>query len=78
MDIAELSVRRPVATWMRILIFVLLGALAYTQLPVELLPDITRPQLFVVTSWTGVSPEDLEYQITRPVEDVVATVPGLA
>ncbi|MBS2037196.1 efflux RND transporter permease subunit [bacterium] len=78
MDIAELSVRRPVATWMRILIFVILGALAYTQLPVELLPDITRPQLFVVTSWTGVSPEDLEYQITRPVEDVVATVPGLA
>ena len=78
MDIAELSVRRPVATWMRILIFVVLGALAYTQLPVELLPDISRPSLFVVTSWTGVSPEDLEYQITRPVEDVVATVPGLA
>ncbi|MBX3169923.1 MAG: efflux RND transporter permease subunit [Candidatus Eremiobacteraeota bacterium] len=78
MDIAELSVRRPVATWMRILIFVVLGALAYTQLPVELLPDITRPSLFVVTSWTGVSPEDLEYQITRPVEDVVATVPGLS
>ncbi|ODT81413.1 hypothetical protein ABS71_00415 [bacterium SCN 62-11] len=78
MDIAELSVRRPVATWMRILIFVVLGALAYTQLPVELLPDISRPSLFVVTSWTGVSPEDLEYQITRPVEDVVATVPGLS
>ena len=78
MDIAALSVHRPVATWMRILIFVVLGALAYTQLPVELLPDITRPSLFVVTSWTGVSPEDLEYQITRPVEDVVATVPGLS
>lgn len=78
MDIAELSVLRPVATWMRILIFVVMGALAYTQLPVELLPDITRPSLFVVTSWTGVSPEDLEFQITRPVEDVVATVPGLA
>jgi hydrophobic/amphiphilic exporter-1 (mainly G- bacteria), HAE1 family len=76
-DIAEVSVKRPVATWMRILIFVMLGAIAFTQLAVELLPDITRPSLYVVTSWSGVSPEDLEQQITRPVEDAVATVPGL-
>lgn len=77
MDIAEFSVRRPVATWMRILIFVMLGGIAYFQLPVELLPDVTPPSLYVVTRWAGVSPEDLEYQITQPVEDAVATVPGL-
>lgn len=62
---------------MRILIFVLLGAIAYTQLPVELLPDLERPSVFVVTRWPGVSPEDLEDQVTRPVEDAVATVPGM-
>lgn len=77
MDIAEISVRRPVATWMRILIFMICGAIAFTQLAIELLPDISRPTLYVVTSWPGVSPEDLETQITRPVEDAVATVAGL-
>lgn len=77
MDIAEVSVKRPVATWMRILIFMLLGAIAYTQLAIELLPNVSRPSLFITTSWPGVAPEDLEVQITRPVEDAVATVPGM-
>lgn len=77
MDIAKFSVDRPVATWMRILIFVLLGAISFTQLPVELLPDVSPPSMFVSTSWSGVSPEDLESQITLAVEDAVATVPGM-
>jgi hydrophobic/amphiphilic exporter-1 (mainly G- bacteria), HAE1 family len=77
MDIAEVSVKRPVATWMRILIFMLLGAIAYTQLPVELLPSVNRPAIYVTTQWEGVAPEDLEVQITRPIEDAVATVPGM-
>ena len=77
MDIAEFSVRRPVATWMRILIFVLLGGIAFFRLPIELLPNVSPPTLYVVTVWPGVSPEDLETQITKPVEDAVATVQGL-
>ncbi len=77
MDIASISVNRPVATWMRILIFMLLGAIAYTQLPIELLPSVNRPAIYITTSWPGVSPEDLETQITIPVEDAVATVPGM-
>ncbi len=77
MDIAKISVDRPVATWMRILIFVLLGAIAFVQLPVELLPDVAPPSMFVSTTWSGVAPEDLESQITLAVEDAVATVPGL-
>lgn len=77
MDVAAFSVHRPVATWMRILIFVMLGGIAFTQLSVELLPDVTRPSLYVTTQWAGVSPEDMESQITQVVEDAVATVPGL-
>jgi HAE1 family hydrophobic/amphiphilic exporter-1 len=77
MDLAKLSVDRPVATWMRILIFVLLGAIAFVQLPVELLPDVSPPSMFVSTSWSGVAPEDLESQITLAVEDALATVPGV-
>lgn len=78
MNIAKLSIDRPVATWMRILIFVLLGAIGFTQLPVELLPDVSPPSMFISTSWAGVAPEDLESQITQAVEDAVATVPGVS
>lgn len=77
MSLAQISVDRPVATWMRILVFVLLGAIAFTQLPVELLPDVSPPSMFVSTSWSGVAPEDLESQITLAIEDAVATVPGV-
>lgn len=77
MDIARLSVSRPIATWMRILVFVLLGAIAYTQLAVELLPSVNRPSIYISTQWPGVAPEDLETQITMPIEDAVSTVPGL-
>lgn len=77
MDIAKISVERPVATWMRILIFMLLGAIAFTQLPIELLPSVNRPAIYITTTWPGVSPEDLETQITSPIEDAVATVPGM-
>ena len=77
MNIASFSVGRPVATWMRILIFILLGAIAYTQLPIELLPSVNRPAIYVTTQWPGVAPEDLEVQITVPIEDAVATVPGM-
>lgn len=76
--IVENAVVRPVANWMRILIFLLLGAVAFTRLPLDLLPEVVQPSLFVVTTWPGVSPEDLETQITRQVEDAVSTVAGLS
>ncbi len=77
MDIASISVQRPIATAMRLLIFVLLGAIAYTQLSLDLLPRVDIPTLYVTTTWPGVAPEDLETQITSVVEDAVATVPGV-
>ncbi len=77
MDIAKFSVQRPIATTMRLLIFVLMGAIAYTQLSVELLPEVEPPRLFVTTNWPGIAPEDMETQITAVVEDAVATVPGV-
>jgi hydrophobic/amphiphilic exporter-1 (mainly G- bacteria), HAE1 family len=76
-NLVEHAVRRPVANWMRILIFILLGVVAFLQLPIDLLPSVTQPQLYIVTEWPGVSPEDLETQITRPLEDAAATVPGV-
>lgn len=77
MNIAQFSVTRPVAVTMRILALVLLGAVCYLRLPVDLLPNVTLPTVAVSTTWPNVAPEEIETQITRPLERAVSSVPGL-
>ncbi|MBC8143739.1 MAG: efflux RND transporter permease subunit [Armatimonadetes bacterium] len=78
MNIAAFSVTRPVAVTMRILALVLLGAVCYLRLPVDLLPNVSIPTVVVTTNWPNVAPEEIETQITRPLERAVSSVPGLA
>ncbi len=77
MNIARLSVSRPVAVTMRIASLVLLGLVCFTKLPVDLLPAISLPTVAVITSWPNVAPEQMETQITRPIEQAVNSAPGL-
>ncbi len=77
MSIARFAVNRPVAVIMRIAALVLLGLVCLTRLPVDLLPKVTLPSMSVVTQWPNVAPEEIEAQITRPVERAVSSVPGL-
>ena len=77
MNFARFSVERPVAVTMRIAALVLFGAVCFTRLPVDLLPEITIPTVIVSTQWPNVAPEEIETQITRPLERAVSSVPGL-
>src|SRR6478672_2613814 len=77
MNIAKWSVNKPVAVTMRIAALVLLGAICLTRLPIDLLPKVSIPTVAVVTQWPNVSPEEIEAQVTRPIEQAVSSVPGL-
>ena len=77
MNIAKFAVTRPVAVTMQIAALVLLGAICFTRLPVDLLPKVTLPTLNVSTNWANVSPEVMEARVTRPIEQAVSSVPGL-
>jgi HAE1 family hydrophobic/amphiphilic exporter-1 len=77
MNIARFAVTRPVAVIMRIAALVLLGLVCLTRLPVDLLPKVTLPSISVVTQWPNVAPEEIEAQVTRPVERAVSSVTGL-
>src|SRR5579872_6738990 len=77
MNFARFSVTRPVAVTMRIAALVLLGAVCLTKLPVDLLPAVSLPTVAVVTQWQNVAPEQMETQITRPVEEAVASTPNV-
>ena len=62
---------------MRIAALVLLGAICVTKLPIDLLPKVTIPTVAVVTQWPNVAPEEMETQITRPVEQAVSSAPNI-
>src|SRR6059036_444734 len=77
MNFARFSVTKPVAVTMRIAAMVLLGAICLTRLPIDLLPKVSIPVVAVVTQWPNVAPEEIEAQVTRPVEQAVSSTPGL-
>lgn len=78
MNLARGSVLRPVAVTMRIAALVLLGLVCLTRLPVDLLPNVSIPTVAVITQWPNVSPEEVESQVTRPVEEAVSAAPGVS
>ncbi|MGD8697660.1 MAG: efflux RND transporter permease subunit, partial [Gemmatimonadales bacterium] len=77
MALPDLSIRRPVATAMAFLAIVMLGIIAFTRLPVDLLPDVAFPTLTVWTQYPEAGPAEVERFITEPIERSVARVPGV-
>ncbi|HEX6971232.1 MAG TPA: efflux RND transporter permease subunit [Limnochordia bacterium] len=74
MSIARWAVHRPVGTWMLIAAMIVLGGTAMRRLPLALFPDITFPAAVVITDYPNVGPWEVESQVTRPLEEVLATV----
>jgi HAE1 family hydrophobic/amphiphilic exporter-1 len=77
MKITQLTIKRPVTTFMFFLGIVLLGFVSLRELSVDLLPDISYPRLSVVTEYPGVAPEEIETFVTLPLEAAVSRIPGL-
>ena len=71
------SVRRPITISMLIGVLVVMGLVSLQKLGLDLLPELSFPSVSVVTTYPGVSPEDIEEMITKPVEEAVATVSGV-
>jgi HAE1 family hydrophobic/amphiphilic exporter-1 len=63
---------------MRIAALVVLGAICLTRLSVDLLPKVSIPTVVISTSWPNVGPEEMETQITRPIEQAVSSAPNLS
>jgi len=77
MNLSEFSIKRPIFVSMLILVVLVLGFIALSRLPVDLMPDITYPTLNVSTSYPNTAPEEMEQIITRPIEEALSSVPGV-
>jgi HAE1 family hydrophobic/amphiphilic exporter-1 len=69
--------QRPVAILMLFLAAVVFGAFSYGRLPVTLMPELTYPTLTVRTEYPGAAPEEVENDITRPIEEALGVIGGL-
>ena len=74
MKIFSLSVRRPVAVTVIILAILIVGYMFATKLNIESFPKIEVPVIAVSTTYEGAGPEEIEDQITIPVEEAVGSV----
>ncbi len=77
MQLAELSVRRPVLAAVLSLLIVLIGAVSFQRLTVREYPKIDEPVVTVSARYAGASAEVIESQVTKPLEDSIAGIDGV-
>jgi HAE1 family hydrophobic/amphiphilic exporter-1 len=72
MKLSELSVNKPVTMIVIFLALVVLGVFSLSELAIDLIPDISFPVIAVFTGYEGVSPQEIEENITKVVENAAA------
>ncbi|MBQ3826142.1 MAG: efflux RND transporter permease subunit [Spirochaetaceae bacterium] len=77
MNIVDLSLKRPIMISMGLLAFVIFGITTYFSMPLTLIPDIKMPNITVRTIYAGASPEVIESQISRKIEDAASSISGV-
>lgn len=77
MSVAEFSIKRPVTTVMFFVSMFVIGLIAAVRLPLEALPSVTFPGIFLQLPYSGSTPEEVERNVLRPVEEAVSTMTGI-
>ena len=77
MILADICVRRPVFATMLVGSLVVAGWFSYQSLTLDLFPKAEMPVVTVTTTLPGAGPEEVEAQVTKPIEEVINTVSGI-
>ncbi len=75
--LASTAIRRPIGTLALASVVIVLGFFFVDRLPIDLLPEVTYPQIRVTVNYPGTAPEVMEQQITRVLERNLAATPNL-
>lgn len=77
MDIVQFSIKKPVTVIVGIILVVLFGLIGLSQMPYQLSPDVTEPEIEVRTTWQGATPYEIERDIIEEQEKVLKGIPAL-
>ena len=77
MNLADLSIKRPIFISCLVIVMLVLGYVSLTKLSVELFPDVSPPVVSVITIYPGTGPKEIETLVTKPIEDGMSTIAGV-
>lgn len=73
----EVSLKRPVAVMAAVLLLLSFGLVALNTIPIQLTPDIRRPQIDIRTRWSGAAPVEVEREVTNRIEQELGGIEGM-
>jgi len=77
MNIAKLSIKRPIFMACLVILMMIMGFVSFNRLGVDIFPPIDFPVVTVTTIYSGASPEEIEKLITKPLEEQVSSIAGI-
>ncbi len=77
MKLTDTSIRRPVTTILSSLLLLLFGVIGVARMPVDIFPQVTLPMMIVVTTYPGAGPQEVEAEVTKPIEKRLGTIANL-
>lgn len=77
MTLTRIALGNPVAVIVAGILVVIFGTLSLMRLPIQMTPEIQRPEISIRTPWRASAPSEVESEIIEPQEDVLRSVPGL-
>ena len=77
MNIASLSIKRPIFITCLVTLILAVGTMAMKKLPVDLFPNVTFPIVRVLTTYPGAGPQEVETLVSKVLEDEISSIPGL-
>lgn len=77
MMLSEVCIKRPVLSWVMTFILILLGLVGFSRLAIQHLPKVDRPFVSIESKLNGVSPDIMESQVTRVIEEEMSGIEGI-
>ncbi|MDR0663943.1 MAG: efflux RND transporter permease subunit [Helicobacteraceae bacterium] len=77
MNVVKFAISKPVAIAVGLILIALFGVIAVTRLPYQLTPDVSRPEISVITRWSGATPYEIESEVVEPQEKVLKNIENL-
>ncbi|MDR3243282.1 MAG: efflux RND transporter permease subunit [Elusimicrobiota bacterium] len=77
MSLGTLSIKRPTFIIAILLAVIVLGVLAFNKMSVRMMPDVEFPYVLVMTTYEGAGAEEIEQQVSKPIEDALSGIAGI-
>ena len=77
MKITRAGLSNPVAVIGAVALLIIVGLISLKRLPIQLTPEVERPEITVTTNWRAAAPEEIEREIVEPQERVLRGLPGM-